>query len=104
MVARWQALMRAYLAGRPTLRRAFLLVDARHGLKPVDAEIMDLLDRAAVTFQVVLTKADKLAAPRARRGRGGGRGRARPPPGGLPRDRGDLGRDRPRPRRRCAAC
>ncbi len=59
-VARWQALLRAYLAGRPNLRRAFLLVDARHGLKPVDDEIMALLDRAAVTFQVALTKADKI--------------------------------------------
>jgi GTP-binding protein len=59
LVARWQALLRAYLAGRPTLRRAFLLIDARHGIKPVDAEIMDLLDSSAVTFQVALTKADK---------------------------------------------
>lgn len=59
VVEKWQALLRAYLAGRPTLRRVFLLVDARHGLKPVDAEIMGLLNRAAVTFQVVLTKADK---------------------------------------------
>ena len=59
---RWQALLRAYLAGRPTLRRAFVLVDARHGVKPVDAEIMGLLDKAAVTFQVVLTKADKPGA------------------------------------------
>jgi GTP-binding protein len=59
VVARWQALLRAYLAGRPTLRRAFLLLDARHGIKPVDTEIMDLLDRSAVTFQAVLTKADK---------------------------------------------
>lgn len=59
VVAKWQALLKAYLAGRQTLRRAFLLVDARHGLKPVDAEIMGLLDRAAVTFQVVMTKADK---------------------------------------------
>lgn len=59
VVERWQALLRAYLAGRPTLRRAFLLIDARHGIKPPDAEIMDLLDRSAVTFQVVLTKADK---------------------------------------------
>jgi GTP-binding protein len=58
-VARWQALLKDYLSGRATLRRAFLLVDARHGLKPVDAEIMELLDRAAVTFQVVLTKSDK---------------------------------------------
>ena len=62
VVERWQALMRAYLAGRPTLRRAFLLIDARHGLKPVDAEIMALLDRSAVTFQAVLTKADKPGA------------------------------------------
>ena len=59
VVARWQALLKDYLAGRPTLRRAFLLIDARHGVKPVDHEIMTLLDRAAVTFQVVLTKADK---------------------------------------------
>jgi GTP-binding protein len=59
LIARWQALMRSYLAGRPNLRRAFLLIDARHGIKPVDDEIMDLLDRSAVTFQVVLTKADK---------------------------------------------
>jgi GTP-binding protein len=58
-VERWQALMRAYLAGRPTLRRAFVLVDSRHGIKPVDEEIMRLLDRSAVNFQVVLTKADK---------------------------------------------
>jgi GTP-binding protein len=58
-VAAWQALLRSYLAGRPTLARAFVLVDARHGLKTLDHEIMDLLDRAAVVFQVVLTKADK---------------------------------------------
>ena len=67
VVAKWQTLLRAYLAGRPTLRRAFVLVDHRHGIKPPDAEIMALLDRAAVTFQVVLTKADKVrAADRAR--------------------------------------
>lgn len=58
-VAAWQELLKAYLAGRPTLVRAFVLVDSRHGLKPVDHEIMELLDRAAVVFQVVLTKADK---------------------------------------------
>jgi GTP-binding protein len=62
VVRKWQALLRAYLAGRPTLRRAFLLIDARHGIKPPDAEIMALLNKAAVTFQVVLTKADKPAA------------------------------------------
>ncbi|MEM8789187.1 MAG: ribosome biogenesis GTP-binding protein YihA/YsxC [Pseudomonadota bacterium] len=59
VVARWQSLMRAYLSGRAALRRAFLLIDSRHGPKPVDQEIMALLDAAAVTFQVVLTKADK---------------------------------------------
>jgi GTP-binding protein len=62
LVEKWQALLRSYLAGRPTLRRAFLLIDARHGIKAVDEEIIDLLDRSAVTFQVVLTKADKLRA------------------------------------------
>ena len=59
VVEKWQALLRAYLAGRPTLRRVFLLIDARHGVKPVDGEIMALLNRSAVTFQTVLTKADK---------------------------------------------
>jgi len=58
-VAEWQALLRAYLAGRVTLRRAYVLIDARHGVKAADHEIMDLLDRAAVSFQAVLTKADK---------------------------------------------
>ena len=62
VVARWQALLRAYLAGRPTLRRAFVLVDHRHGVKAPDEEIMALLDRAAVPFQTVLTKADKVKA------------------------------------------
>jgi GTP-binding protein len=62
VVERWQALLRAYLAGRPTLRRVFLLIDARHGAKAADEEIMALLDRSAVTFQAVLTKADKPGA------------------------------------------
>jgi GTP-binding protein len=53
-------LLKTYLAGRVTLRRVFVLVDARHGVKVVDHEIMELLDRSAVTFQVVLTKADKV--------------------------------------------
>ena len=62
VVARWQKLLKAYLAGRVSLRRAFVLIDFRHGVKPVDDEIMTLLDRSAVTFQVVLTKADKVKA------------------------------------------
>lgn len=60
VVQRWQTLLKTYLAGRATLRRAFVLIDARHGIKPVDDEIMTLLDNAAVTFQCVLTKADKV--------------------------------------------
>jgi GTP-binding protein len=61
-VRAWQALLKQYLSGRATLRRAFVLVDARHGIKPVDEEIMSLLDSAAVTFQCVLTKTDKVKA------------------------------------------
>jgi GTP-binding protein len=60
VVAKWQALLKRYLQGRPTLRRAFVLIDARHGVKAVDEEILQLLDRSAVTFQAVLTKADKV--------------------------------------------
>lgn len=60
MVEAWTALVRDYLRGRPNLARTFLLIDARHGLKPVDQEIMKLLDEAAVSFQIVLTKSDKL--------------------------------------------
>jgi GTP-binding protein len=60
IVAKWQALLKQFLQGRVTLRRAFVLIDMRHGVKAVDEEIMDLLDRAAVTFQVVMTKADKV--------------------------------------------
>ncbi len=60
VVEKWQRLLKSYLSGRQTLRRAFVLIDARHGVKKVDEEILALLDRAAVTFQVVLTKADKV--------------------------------------------
>jgi len=60
VVEKWQKLLKQYLSGRQTLRRAFVLIDARHGVKPVDAEIMKLLDTSAVTFQCVLTKADKI--------------------------------------------
>jgi GTP-binding protein len=61
IVAKWQALLKSYLAGRQTLRRAFVLIDTRHGVKAVDEEILQLLDRSAVTFQAVLTKADKVS-------------------------------------------
>ncbi|WP_151720593.1 ribosome biogenesis GTP-binding protein YihA/YsxC [Gemmobacter serpentinus] len=62
-VAKWQTLLKAYLQGRQTLRRAFVLIDSRHGVMKVDDEIMTLLDRSAVTFQVVMTKMDKLSRP-----------------------------------------
>jgi GTP-binding protein len=61
VVEKWQQLLKRYLSGRQSLRRAFVLVDSRHGIKAVDQEIMKLLDRSAVTFQVVLTKADKIS-------------------------------------------
>ena len=61
VVKRWQALLKAYLSGRQTLRRAFVLIDTRHGIKKVDEEILTLLDKSAVTFQVVMTKADKVS-------------------------------------------
>jgi GTP-binding protein len=55
----WTRLIRDYLKGRRELKRVFLLIDARHGIKPSDEETMELLDEAAVSYQVVLTKADK---------------------------------------------
>lgn len=61
VVAKWQALLRSYLSGRQTLRRAFVLIDTRHGIKEVDEQILELMDRCALTFQVVLTKADKVS-------------------------------------------
>jgi GTP-binding protein len=61
--ADWQGLMFDYLRGRPTLRRVMLLLDARIEVKPADIAVMELLDRAAVTYQLVLTKADEVKAP-----------------------------------------
>jgi GTP-binding protein len=61
-VEAWTALVSDYLKGRPTLARVFLLIDSRHGLKPPDLNIMAMLDTAAVSYQVVLTKADKINA------------------------------------------
>lgn len=57
-VAAWTQLVRDYLRGRANLARVLVLIDARHGIKPNDSEIMDMLDKAAVSYQVVLTKAD----------------------------------------------
>jgi GTP-binding protein len=58
--ADFQNLGRAYLRGRPNLKRVYLLIDSRHGLKAVDTEALDALDLAAVSYQIILTKADKL--------------------------------------------
>jgi GTP-binding protein len=60
LVKRWKHLVNDYLRGRRVLKRALVLVDARHGLKPPDREMMDMLDTAAVSYQLVLTKADKV--------------------------------------------
>jgi GTP-binding protein len=59
---KFQNLGRDYLRGRPNLKRAYLLIDARHGLKEVDKAALDAFDVAAVSYQIVLTKADKLKA------------------------------------------
>ena len=60
MVKRWRFLINDYLRGRAVLKRTLVLVDSRHGLKPVDHEVMDMLDAAAVSYHLVLTKADKV--------------------------------------------
>ncbi len=62
---RWVDLLKEYLRGRMSLRRVMILVDSRHGLKPSDLEMMDMLDVTAVSYQIVLTKADKIKAGKA---------------------------------------
>lgn len=59
-VKQWQAVLKGYLRGRPGLTRAFVLIDSRHGILKADEEMFDLLDESAVTYQVVLTKIDKI--------------------------------------------
>ena len=61
LVKQWQKLLLAYLQGRVNLKRVFLLIDSRHGIKKADEEIMELLDKAAVTYQIILTKTDKIS-------------------------------------------
>ena len=60
IVEKWQRLLRQYVSGRQSLRRAFVLIDSRHGVKEVDKKLLSILDSSAVTFQAVLTKADKI--------------------------------------------
>ncbi|MBO7556597.1 MAG: YihA family ribosome biogenesis GTP-binding protein [Alphaproteobacteria bacterium] len=62
LVKKWQKMIFAYLQGRANLKRVFLLIDSRHGIKKVDLEIMEMLDKAAVNYQIVLTKSDKISA------------------------------------------
>jgi GTP-binding protein len=61
-VQKWRYLVNDYLRGRQVLKRTFLLIDSRHGVKEVDREIMKMLDGAAVSYRVVLTKTDKIKA------------------------------------------
>lgn len=62
MVKKWRFLIHDYLRGRAALKRVFLLIDSRHGVKPVDLEIMQMLDDAAVSYRIILTKIDKIKA------------------------------------------
>jgi GTP-binding protein len=59
-VANWTELLKAYLRGRPVLLRVLVLVDGRHGLKPVDIEMLDVFDKSAVSYEIVLTKKDEV--------------------------------------------
>ena len=63
LVDRWTELVFDYLRGRSTLKRVYLLIDARHGIKKNDEEVLSLLDKAAVSYQIVLTKTDKIKPP-----------------------------------------
>lgn len=60
IVRKWKFLINDYLRGRVVLKRTLVLIDSRHGVKPVDIELMEMLDKAAVSYQIVLTKADKI--------------------------------------------
>ena len=62
VVEKWKQLVRTYLRGRAVLKRTLVLIDSRHGIKPVDAEMMTMLDEAAASYRLVLTKADKIKA------------------------------------------
>ena len=65
LVEEWQGLIREYLLGRPTLLRVFLLIDSRHGIKQNDLTMMKMLDECAVSYQIVLTKVDKIGSKQA---------------------------------------
>jgi len=62
IVRKWRHLVNDYLRGRAKLKRALVLIDSRHGIKPVDLDVMEMLDKAAVSYRLVLTKSDKIKA------------------------------------------
>lgn len=62
-VERWTRLVFDYLRGRVTLKRVYVLIDSRHGIKDNDREVLDLLEKAAMSYQIVLTKTDKIKQP-----------------------------------------
>ena len=63
LVDRWTELVFDYLRGRVTLKRVYVLIDSRHGIKKIDEDVLALLDKAAVSYQIVLTKTDKIKPP-----------------------------------------
>ena len=67
LVEQWTDLIMRYLRGRTNLRRVYVLIDSRHGMKKNDIEVLDMLDRTAVSYQVVLTKVDKIKVPAVKR-------------------------------------
>jgi GTP-binding protein len=84
LVKKWKRLVNDYLRGRAVLKRALVLVDSRHGIKPVDLEMMTMLDAAAVNYQIVLTKADKVKPTELAKVRAGVEAEARKHPAAHP--------------------
>ena len=99
VVRRWKYLINDYLRGRAVLARVLVLIDSRHGVKEVDRELMTMLDKAAVSYQLVLTKADKVKASALDAVPGRDRDRGAQACRRLPRSARHLGRDRRRYRR-----
>lgn len=61
LVTAWTALIYEYLSGRPSLKRIYILIDARHGIKEKDKTVLNMLDKIAVSYQIILTKSDKIS-------------------------------------------
>jgi GTP-binding protein len=83
-IASWTQLVKTYLRGRPNLKRTMLLIDSRHGVKPNDEEMMKMLDEAAVSYQLILTKADKLSQAAQGKALEAAQAAARPHPAAFP--------------------